>query len=275
MSNTTLTLKSLKQVVENAWKKDFIKVLVIFLASRVFIYSLGYIVTLSFFTKSDVLPYLNEIWDKFDINFYRPIAENGYEIRPYTGDLQANWGFMPLYPITVGWFLKFIPISFFDLASIFSNIFSFSGIYILFKTLKDRLGENKSQFLIAYLFSAGSFYLSIPYNESLYLLLIALVFYFTKKEYFLLAFVFTGLAVITRLQSLALLAIPGIAFLLSTNISWKNKIWRGFIYGLVFILPLGLFMLYLRQITGNPLAFKFNQLGQIQSLILCKLFLVY
>ena len=116
------------------------------------------------------------------VDFYKSIAENGYEVRAYTASKQANWGFMPLYPITVGFFLKLIPLSFFNLASILSNIFSFAGVYILFKTLKERLGENKSQFLVAYLFSAGSFYLSIPYNESLYILLLALVFYFTKKE---------------------------------------------------------------------------------------------
>jgi len=260
MSNVTSAVKSIREVIETAWRNDFIKVLVIFLISRLFIYLLGFIANITFFNPSMNLLDLSLIWDRFDVGFYRSIAENGYEIREYSGDTQANWGFMPLYPTTVGIFLKFIPISFFNLASILSNIFSFSAIYILFETLKNRLGENKTQFLVAYLFSAGSFYLSIPYNESLYILLIAIVFYFTKKEYYFLAFLFTGFAVITRLQSLALLAIPGFAFLLAANVSWKNKIWRSLVYSVVFILPIALFMLYLRQITGNPLAFI-----QIQS----------
>jgi Gpi18-like mannosyltransferase len=260
VSNYKLISKNLKKNFKNIWANDFAKVLLIFLASRIFIFGISFVADFGFFGLNRNLFEISTIWNKFDVGFYKSIAENGYEVRAYTASKQANWGFMPLYPITVGFFLKLIPLSFFNLASILSNIFSFAGVYILFKTLKERLGENKSQFLVAYLFSAGSFYLSIPYNESLYILLLALVFYFTKKEYFLAASLFTGLAIATRLQSLALLAIPGIAFLQSTKQSWKNKIWKSFIFGAVVAIPLGVFMIYLKQITGNPLAFI-----QIQS----------
>jgi Gpi18-like mannosyltransferase len=59
--------------------------------------------------------------------------------------------------------------------------------------------------------SAGSFYLSIPYTESLFLLLVVATMVATRGGHYAIAGVLAGLSATTRVHGLALIAVPVVA----------------------------------------------------------------
>lgn len=246
-----------KKLIEN----DYVKVALILLLSRGLFLMVGFIYSYGFLNLQDDLLNFERIWARLDAGFYKAIATNGYEVRPYDPNAQNTWAFMPLYPLVVSLVMRVLNLSFFYSAVIVSNISTFFAVLILYKTLKDRLSSGWD-FLVFFLFSAGSFYLSVPYTESLYLLFIALTFYFTKKKQYYIAFFVAGLSVITRVQSLALFLIPAVALVINNSNKFKISVStvRVLFFGtLLFSLPLGSFMLYLNSITENPLAFLQSQ----------------
>lgn len=254
---TSLRQINWKKVLEN----DYVKVALILLISRVLVLAVGFIYSYGFLNLQDDLLNFERIWAKIDVGFYKEIAIGGYGAKPYNPATQNVFGFMPLYPLLVGGFMRVFNLSFFHASIIFSNTATFFAVLILYKTLKDRLSSGWD-FLVLFFFSAGTFYLSVGYTESLYLLFIALTFCFTKKKWYYLAFFVAGLAVITRIQSLALFLIPAVALIIDNKNKFKisvSKVQVLFFGTLLFSLPLGIFMLYLNNITGNPLAFLTSQ----------------
>lgn len=188
---------------------------------------------------------IEEVWAKFDVPWYKSVAENGYDDHPFSAEEKRNWAFLPLYPMLVRAALAPFPgANFFLVASLLSCILTCGALYLLGKTFQDR-----GRFLFLYLISAGSFYLSIPYAESLGLFLLAATFYCTQKKWFYWAGLLAGLGAITRIQLLALIVIPLIPLLLD------RKIFKTLGMLILFGLPLAAHMGVLNILTGNPLAF--------------------
>lgn len=257
--------EEIKTKVQLVLQKDFTRVTLVFTFSRILILILGIFCAAVFpnsFIGRDL--YASEIdpiqiWKQWDIPWYESIAKDGYEEYEFSKEKMSVFGFMPLYPTTVGLFMDITPFDDFMVAGIIlSNIFSLLAIFILYKYIK-RVSKKADAFLFIICFLPGSFYLSIPYTESLYLLFIALVFYLTHRKIYLLAFLFCGLAIITRIQSLALIAIPLVTLMLDNKILISKKSIYLIIGGVVTILPILIYSIYLNNIVQEPFAFLSSQ----------------
>ncbi len=197
--------------------------------------------------------HIEDIWSKFDVLWYKDVTVNGYEKLPFSTVEKKNWAFLPLYPLMVKTLLfPFTDKAFFFVASFFSCLLTFGALYLIADIFKDRI-QNQSRFQFLYLISAGSFYLSIPYTESLSLFLLACTFYFTQRKSYFWAAVMAGLGAITRIQLLGLLFIPFIALLSDIRIERKTLKILGVLT--LFSIPIFAHMGYLRCLTGNPWAF--------------------
>lgn len=169
-----IATKENKQIAKN--------VLLILLVSRLFYIFIG-CVTNSAFGNNITFA---KMFLGGDADWYIKIAEKGYSlsgsIKP--GDGQANWAFFPLFPVSIRLF-KYI---FFFLNYAQAGIFlSLIYVYImgifLVKTVRlykpDRLGY----FAVVLVYMGPySFYLHCVYSETLFMMLIAVFFYYLKKE---------------------------------------------------------------------------------------------
>lgn len=260
-------MSKVKSYFQKLYSYDSIKVLIFFVLSRLVIYSIGIVGAAGF--TFNTIPALDQkslsvenMSMNWDSNWYHIIADHGYARSNFNEKYESSWGFMPLYPVLIGGISDITGVAFFPVAFITSNIFSYLAILIFFKFFKKEIGdENKSKLEFIYLvvFSAGSFYLSIPYTESLYLFFTALVFLYSQKRNYLLSGLFIGLAVVTRVHGVALGLIPmAIAFMDAYKLYKEKKlkpaayeIGKLILAGIIALIPLIIFMLYAREMTGN------------------------
>jgi len=185
--------------------------------------------------------------------WYLNIARNGHEKEPFNADRQHTWAFFPLYPIFVrmaATVTREFPLT----ASLLSNIFFFAALVMLHKTASlwgssDGDAERTVFYLAAF---PTSYFFSLPFTESLFLLLAVSSFFLAKREKWWSAGIVGALAAATRLAGIFL--VPALLVLY-----WQERRKEGLranLLGLC-VIPAGLlaYMLYLRSITGNALAF--------------------
>jgi Gpi18-like mannosyltransferase len=199
------------------------------------------------------------VWQKWDAVWYERIARDGYAAGPNDPTSQAKAGFFPLYPWLIARILSLSPsMSFFWVASILSNLLTFIALAWLMTSLAPDL-ERARRALLLTVTAAGSFYFSIPYTESLFLLLVVAAMAFTRDRRYLLAAAACGLGAATRIHGLALIAIPVIACLRETGTPWSTTIRRLALMGVLFALPLAIHMLHLSDVQGDAGAFVTRQ----------------
>jgi len=185
--------------------------------------------------------------------WYIQIAKSGYEQRPFDLVREHNWAFFPLYPLTIRAVAGFTG-NYRLVGIVLSNLFFFAALLLLHKTViafgNDRSLANRAIFYIAAF--PTSYFFSLPWTSSLFLLLTVSSFLAAKKHVWWLAGICAGLASATRYEGIFLL--PALLiFYWQSNRSFKP---RADLLGLLFA-PLGLltFMSYLYAITGNAFAF--------------------
>jgi Gpi18-like mannosyltransferase len=199
------------------------------------------------------------VWQKWDAVWYERVAREGYTAAPGDPVGEAKAGFFPLYPTLVGLALEVAPsASFFWVASTISNLLAFAALGWLVSSLA-RNAEHARRALLLTVTAAGSFYLSIPYTESLFLLLVVATMVFTRQRRYLLAAVSCGLGAATRIHGLALVAVPVIACLADTNMPWAARLRQVILMGLTFAVPLLVFMAHLSDVQGEAGAFVTRQ----------------
>lgn len=239
-------------------QRTFLTLALIFIVSRLVIIGISCIGYNHFQTSppdASWSKHISNLWSKWDVGWYKQIAFDWYEHAPFSAATYKNWAFLPLYPLLVKVFLWIFNTNrFFLVGSAVSCLLTFVSLLILSNVFKDRI-QNIPRFFLLYLISAGSFHLSIPYSESLALFFLACTFYFTqKKNYFWAAFL-AGLGAITRIQMLALLAIPFIPALLDSENKVGHRIFNSFIVAALFSIPTLAHMGYLNHLCGNPFAY--------------------
>lgn len=199
-----------------------------------------------------------ELWNVWDAPHYISIASSGYQNK----GIEANFiVFLPLLPLLI-FISKFMFHTSFLIAGYIVSFFITILLSIMFYklTLLD-YSKRVARLTILFLFIfPTSFFLHIPYTESLFILLSVLAFYFVRKKYYWLSFLFISLASLTRVVGLAL--IPGIfveMLILDRENFNKISIYRKFnflFFGL--LLSISGFLVYLFVnyfIFGNPLYF--------------------
>jgi hypothetical protein len=197
-------------------------------------------------------------WISFDGEHYLSIAQNGYS--------PLRYFYFPLYPNIITFVAKAFDRSMFSLAFIgilVSNAAFLVGLVGLTRLVKLDYSEKIVKYtIVLLLLFPTSFYFGSYYTEGLFFALAVWSFYYARKGNWILAGILGGLSTATRIVGLAL--IPALiveAFLQSRvgdfrEIREIRKIGGRRLLGILLI-PAGLFiyMLFLKQQTGDPLEF--------------------
>lgn len=144
------------------------------------------------------------------------------------------------------------------MASSLSNLLTFVALGWLMSSLV-RDAEHARRALLLTVTAAGSFYLSIPYTESLFLLLVVATMVFTRERRYLVAATACGLCAATRIHGLALIAVPIVACALDTHLSRAARFRNIALMIGIFAVPMGLHMVHLAGVQGDAGAFVTQQ----------------
>lgn len=237
-----------------------------FAATRVVIFILGVVAAGAFLNHRtgavvEGLAVLNpaNTWNKWDVEFYERIAVNGYTYELDTAKGQGTAAFLPLYPMAVRGVMAIAPgASFFWIGTLLSNLAALAALLLIARALVDSHDELHRVMALT-LASAGSFYLSIPYTEALFLLLVAGSMITARRGHYELAGLLAGLSAITRLHGFALIAVPLIACWLDTRITPSARWRRLVLAGVLFAVPVGIYFAYNHSVLGAWNAFVARQ----------------
>jgi len=189
-----------------------------------------------------------------DAWWYRSIALNGYEHRPFAPG-RSNWAFFPLYPLTA----RLLAITGdFALNGMLVSHAALLGALLLLGplTLACGGGDDDAERAMFYAaFFPPSYFLSLPLPEALFLFLTVAAFLAARRGRWWLAGLAGALAAATRPAGALLL--PALVLLAIERGVWRRAL------GWLLLIPLGVgaFMLYLHRLTGNAFAFAGAQSG--------------
>lgn len=188
-------------------------------------------------------------WANFDGEHYLSIAMYGYK--------SLEQAFFPLYPLLISFFAKPISGDFISLlvnstlvGLLVSNItFCLSLLFIYKLLVLDFSKKIALLTIVIILVFPTSFYFGAFYNESLFLFLSVLCFYFARKRIWLFSAVFGVMASSTRVFGFLLL--PALLF---EVVIQREKLSKWF---WIMLIPLGLisYMYYQYINFGDPFAF--------------------
>ena len=186
-----------------------------------------------------------------DAGWYHGIATGGYEQRPFDASAQANWAFFPLHPALWRGAMALFGDSLWA-ALLLPNAMLFAALVLLFQlaraTGRDEASATRAVFVVALL--PSSYFLSLPWTESLFLLSSAACMLFALRRQWPWMALAGIAASATRFPGVLLLPAVAAHLLVARERSWRAWLAAG-------CMPLGalLFALYLASITGNALAF--------------------
>jgi len=186
-----------------------------------------------------------------DAGWYKGIAAKGYSkaSADFEG-VQRNWAFFPLFPIL--WKCVSLLTGEFLLSGLFiANFFLFFALVVVHRVLLFQVSSETASFSIWLLcFFPTAYFLSLPFAESLFLLLIAVTALWIKQDKPFASAIAFALATGTR--PTGLLLIPSFFLFLIEN---GYKPVQSFLLSAL-VAPIGLFAYsaYLNAIIGRPLA---------------------
>lgn len=202
------------------------------------------------------------VWDCY---WYGDVASHGYQAYPFVDTFGgpagiANWAFFPAYPALlslVGWI---VPLSPQVLGMIVSPLLTLGAVLCAWPLFS---GNKRAYFLFAGLLLAGpfTFYFSIAYSESLFLLLTVLGFVALQRRNYLGAGVAGAVLAATRTVGVLFVFAIALEALLDLRRDPRGLLKRPDIVLAIFLAPLGLFafMAWLYFVTGDALAFAHIQ----------------
>ena len=202
---------------------------------------------------------LKATWNKWDAVWYERVATHGYTFELDTKKGQAAAGYFPLYPMTIRLILSVAPsLSFFWVAVVISNLATLLAFVLLARELVPR-DDLVGRVMAVMALSAASFYLSIPYTEGVFLLCVVGTMVATRHRRYELAGLIAGLAAVTRIHGLALIAVPAFACLLDATAPSSRRWTRTALTIAIFAVPFAIYMAYQAQVLGSPIAFLQRQ----------------
>ncbi len=195
---------------------------------------------------------LSSVAIRADATFYRGIAMDGYEKRPFDTSRAANWAYFPLHPLawravgalTGEWVWSGL---------LLANVLTWLGLGMLW-TLARRLVVSDRVADMAVLFACfwpTTYFMMVPHSESLFFLLATASLLAARSERLWWASILGGIASGARVNG-AFLA-PAIFI-----DRWFRGERRPADMAKLALIGAGLaaYMVYLWKITGNPFAFK-------------------
>lgn len=187
-------------------------------------------------------------WANFDGEHYLSISIHGYKF--------LEQAFFPVYPMLITFFARpfsYDPYSQFVFSTLagllISNIAFYFALYFLWCLLREDYSARIAYLTITILLVfPTSFYLGAVYNESLFLLLSVVSFYFARKNYWFVAAVSGAVSSATRI--FGLIIFPALFLEI-----WKKKKINMLFW--ILLIPSGLlfYMLYQWIYFGDPLLY--------------------
>jgi hypothetical protein len=236
-----------------------------FVASRAVIAVLGAVGVATFLDQrtlsvgGPIALHAADVWRKWDVLWYERIAIHGYGWQLDDIQGQATAGFFPLYPLVIGLLLRAVPfLSFFWLGTLVSSLCTIGALVLAAEHLTTGPEQARWTILLT-LASAGSFYLSLPYTEGLFFLLVVLTMLLTRRRRYWLAAIAAGLAAVTRVHGLALVAVPVIASLTDPADPPGRRWARATGLAAVCAIPFAIYLRYLALVQGSAGAFISRQ----------------
>lgn len=204
------------------------------------------------YTVEDVFPYRGVtpeggwfgVWQKFDVLWYQAIAEKGYGAT--VGDIH----FPPLYPLLERVVGTLLGGRYFLAGWLISQAALVWSLALLFRlTARWQNARTARRVVVFTVLFPTAFFFFTAYSESLFLLLSLLCFQALERGRWMWAGLFVFLAVLTRLQGIALFA--PLAYCAWQNLRASKKLL--FPIGCMLVLPLlaGAFYLLLRAVGGE------------------------
>jgi hypothetical protein len=187
-------------------------------------------------------------WERFDGLWFLRIADSGYA----NGDGSA--AFFPLYPMLVRGVSFVIGGHPFAAALIVSNVSFAAALVVMYALTARETSEQTARRAVLYLavFPTSFFFLA-PYSESLFLLLVLLLFWFLRQEQWGPAAAMAALAALTRNLGV-LLALP---MALEAYLHWRRTgegLRKGLLASSAPILALIPYFVYWQRLSGDWLA---------------------
>jgi Gpi18-like mannosyltransferase len=194
---------------------------------------------------------------KFDTYSYVKIAKAGYDQsrmdEPHTA---ANWVFFPLFPLLLFLIGKLFWVHPVVLGIILSNLFLFIALVYLFLICLQRGFSERQARTVTFLvlIYPSSLYFSVPYTESLFLLLSAASIYYASNKQYALAFLAASLSTVTRMPGFINLAFVLGNVCLDQDFRLSKAYHKWALYSFLSLVPLGAYLFYMYRVTGDFLA---------------------
>lgn len=177
----------------------------LFFLSRAVIWLTGFF---GYAAKGSLQEYLSDPlnpWLRWDANHYVGLARNWYVNE---GDARLHIVFFPLYPLVVRALDPLTGMRTEWTCLIVSNACALAAGYVLYRMTEAEAGRTAARRAVRFLFfTPTSLFFSIPYSESLFLLLTLLSVWMARRRCFARAVLFGALAAGSRMLGL-LTAIP-------------------------------------------------------------------
>ena len=214
---------SSKSIVESKrfrFKRDWLIVIAIFISMRLIIYSVAATIPFDYEifepkwldarhqeigqqfasnpAKADQL--LVNRWYRWDTTYFVTISVLGYS------EFDKSASFMPLFPFVIRIFYQLTNINPLVLALLISNVFCLIALVLFYEVAMLELkSQSRARDVIIYLMAFPSaFFLFVGYSESIFLFLGLLMWLLLRRGQIYWASVVVTLAVLVRLQGLAL-----------------------------------------------------------------------
>lgn len=194
---------------------------------------------------------------RFDSKFYLKIATQGYDDfaidKPHP---PADWVFFPLYPLAVAAVAKLPALSAEAASVLVSNVFLLVALYYIYRfALQRGLSEAQARTVLLFvLIYPASLYFSVPYTESLFLMLCAGTLYYGANKQYALAFLCAGLSTVTRVPGFINLFFVVMALAIDKGARWTWRDLKYAGYGLLSLVPVLSYFAYMKSLTGDWLA---------------------
>lgn len=199
-------------------------------------------------------------WVRWDANHYLGLAENWYVNE---GDPRFHIVFYPLYPLAVR-ALRPLFLGYTAVAAVFlSNAFLVIACWALYELARDQYGDRGARRAVRLLLLfPTSLYLSVPYSESIFLMLTLLAVLAARRDRIWLAVLIGALASASRIQGL-ISAVP--VFYEALRLEAKGgrpkpaRVLARVAQVSLIALGFGAYLFLNLQVTGNPFQFLIYQ----------------
>lgn len=180
-------------------------------------------------------------WAQWDGGHYYDIAKNGYSAL-------EDFAFFPLYPFLIKIISLITSLDILFLGLLISNLAFLFFLYLLNNLTKVRFNQKiAATTTITFLLFPTTFFTVAFYSESVFLLIVAVVFLTLWQKKYLLASVAISLASLTRAL--------GVFLIISAVYSYLSHVNSKILHLVPSVFGIAIYMIYLAATTNDPLKF--------------------